>query len=151
MSTIKINTLTGTTSAGSILVTGEGGVQTTNLQQGLAKAFANLDGTAVTSSTDLTGVNGSFNASSLVDNTTGDFTINMTNGVDSTNNIIFTGSAQDDADNNKHVAQLSPVRISGGTPFTTSAVRFTTNHDGQTTTLLDMEYTTVVIHGDLAE
>ena len=42
MSTIKTNTLTGTTSAGSIVVTGEGGSTTTNLQQGLAKAWATL-------------------------------------------------------------------------------------------------------------
>ena len=43
MSTIKTNTLTGTTSAGSIVVTGEGGSTTTNLQQGLAKAWVNLN------------------------------------------------------------------------------------------------------------
>ena len=42
MSTLKTNTLTGTTSAGSIVVTGEGGSTTTNLQQGLAKAWVNL-------------------------------------------------------------------------------------------------------------
>jgi hypothetical protein len=35
MSTIKTNTLTGTTTAGSISVTGEGNSTTTNLQQGL--------------------------------------------------------------------------------------------------------------------
>ena len=45
MSTIKTNTLTGTTSAGSIVVTGEGGTNTTNLQQGLAKKCWQLDGT----------------------------------------------------------------------------------------------------------
>ena len=39
MSTIKTNTLTGTTSAGSINITSEGGSNTTNLQQGLAKAW----------------------------------------------------------------------------------------------------------------
>ena len=44
MSTLKTNTLTGTTSAGSIVVTGEGGSTTTNLQQGLAKFFFNLNG-----------------------------------------------------------------------------------------------------------
>jgi hypothetical protein len=42
MSTIKTNTLTGTTSAGVINVTAEGGVETTNLQKGLAKVFINL-------------------------------------------------------------------------------------------------------------
>ena len=41
MSTLRTNTLTGTTSAGSILVTGEGGSTTTNLQQGLNKVLVN--------------------------------------------------------------------------------------------------------------
>ena len=36
-STLKINTLTGVSTAGSIAVTGEGNSTTTNLQQGLAK------------------------------------------------------------------------------------------------------------------
>ena len=36
-STLKINTLTGVTTAGSIAVTGEGNSTTTNLQQGLTK------------------------------------------------------------------------------------------------------------------
>ena len=48
MSTIKTNTLTGTTSAGSILVTGEGGSTTTNLQQGLTKTWVTIDGDATT-------------------------------------------------------------------------------------------------------
>ena len=39
MSTAKVNTLTGTTTAGSIAVTGEGGSTTTNLQQGLCKGL----------------------------------------------------------------------------------------------------------------
>ena len=39
MSTILVNTLTGTSTAGSIVVTGEGNSTTTNLQQGLAKAW----------------------------------------------------------------------------------------------------------------
>ena len=39
MSTVKVNTLTGTTTAGSIAVTGEGNSTTTNLQQGLCKVW----------------------------------------------------------------------------------------------------------------
>ena len=42
-STLKINTLTGVTTAGSIAVTGEGNSTTTNLQQGLAKGWVNFD------------------------------------------------------------------------------------------------------------
>ena len=124
--------------------------KTQDTMSGLAKGWANLNGPALTSATDLTGVRGSFNVSSATDTTTGDHTVNITNGVDSTNNIVFTGSCQDDDDNNKHVAGLSPVRISGGTPFTTTSVRFTTGHDANTTTLRDMDFITIAIHGDLA-
>jgi len=111
---------------------------------GLAKGWVNFNGTGTIAA------RGSFNHSSLTDNTTGDYTSGITNGVDSTNNIVFTGSCQDDDDNNKHVAGLSPVRISGGTPFTTTSVRLTTGHDANTTTLRDMDFITIAIHGDLA-
>ena len=43
MSTLLLNTLTGKTSAGSIVVTGEGGSTTTNMQQGLCKGWALTD------------------------------------------------------------------------------------------------------------
>ena len=45
-STLKINTLTGVSTAGSIAVTGEGNSTTTNLQQGLVKFWVNFDGSA---------------------------------------------------------------------------------------------------------
>ena len=78
MSTLKANTFTGTTSAGSILVTGEGGSTTTNLQQGLGKHWLNLDGTGTIAISD------SFNCASATDDGTGDyrpisFTNNMSN------------------------------------------------------------------------
>jgi len=70
MSTIKTNTLTGTTSAGSIVVTGEGGSTTTNLQQGLAKVWG-----VVTSAAAITN---SFNIASGTDNGTGDYSYALT-------------------------------------------------------------------------
>ena len=77
-STLKINTLTGVTTAGSIAVTGEGNSTTTNLQQGLCKAWVNLNGTSTISTRD------SFNISGTTDNDTGTythaFTNNMNNG-----------------------------------------------------------------------
>ena len=41
-SQLKVDTLTGVTTAGSIVVTGEGNSTTTNLQQGLAKCWVNV-------------------------------------------------------------------------------------------------------------
>ena len=73
MSTLKTNTLTGTTSAGSINVTGEGGSTTTNLQQGLCKHWGNLDGTGTIAIRD------SFNTSSATDIATGTYRFDYTN------------------------------------------------------------------------
>ena len=73
-STLKINTLTGVTTAGSIAVTGEGNSTTTNLQQGLAKVWCKFDGTQSSPSYD-----DSFNTSGLTDVATGNFTVTFAN------------------------------------------------------------------------
>ena len=52
MSEIKVDTLTGKTSAGDITVTSEGGAATMQLQQGLAKVWQNLDGSGTISTRD---------------------------------------------------------------------------------------------------
>jgi len=76
MSTILVNTLTGTSTAGSIAVTGEGNSTTTNLQQGLAKAWVNYTGITTTAARD------SFNISSLTDAGTGQtYPISFTNNM----------------------------------------------------------------------
>tara|TARA_A100001391_G_scaffold23899_1_gene13150 strand:- start:156 stop:572 length:417 start_codon:yes stop_codon:yes gene_type:complete len=80
MSTLKTNTLTGTTSAGSIVVTGEGGSTTTNLQQGLAKNWSLISVSSGTPSTD-----DSFNTASLTDDSTGNVFVNLTNAMSSVN------------------------------------------------------------------
>ena len=45
-SELKVDKFTGVSTAGSILVTGEGNSTTTNLQQGLAKSFLAYKGTS---------------------------------------------------------------------------------------------------------
>ena len=74
-SELKVDKFTGVTTAGSIDVTGEGNSTTTNLQQGLAKAWANTsgDGTPV--------IDDSFNNASLTDNSTGNQTFTFTNNM----------------------------------------------------------------------
>jgi hypothetical protein len=71
-STLKINTLTGVTTAGSIAVTGEGNSTTTNLQQGLIKVWMqyNSDGNSIYDS---------FNTSSVTDLATGNPRNSFTN------------------------------------------------------------------------
>ena len=146
MSTIKTNTLTGTTSAGSILVTGEGGVETTNLQQGLAKVFINFDGDTADGSANLTGVNDSFNVTSLVDNTTGDYSINPTNNMGN-DNVCVSGHVPSAATNTAHQWGLLTARQKS--EITASSVRVTTSlsyNASQT----DFDGTSVIFHGDLA-
>ena len=58
--------------AGQVTVQGEG-TATTNLQQGLIKAWGNFDGSGTV------GINDSFNMDALTDNGTGNYTINITN------------------------------------------------------------------------
>ena len=74
-SQLKVDTLTGVTTAGSIVVTGEGNSTTTNLQQGLAKTWVNFNGNSTIATRD------SLNTASLTDNGTGDYTVNFTNNM----------------------------------------------------------------------
>ena len=71
-STLKINTLTGVSTAGSIAVTGEGNSTTTNLQQGLTKHWLLATGDGIS-------VEDSFNSSGITDNGPGDGTFAFTN------------------------------------------------------------------------
>ena len=74
MSEILVNKLTGTSTAGSILVTGEGNSTTTSLQQGVAKAWCQYNGQATTPV-----FFDSFNCSSLTDVGTGTQAPQLTN------------------------------------------------------------------------
>ena len=97
MSTLKTNTLTGTTSAGSINVTGEGGSTTTNLQQGLCKYWCDWDQSGTISVYD------SFNHASITDDASSFTTIGFTNNFASTNYVISgatTGAGFDSANVN---------------------------------------------------
>ena len=79
-SILKVDTLTGVTTAGSISVTGEGNSTTTNLQQGLAKAWNNTNSTGTT-------INNSFGISSLGDTGSGIQTHNVTNSFSDANTV----------------------------------------------------------------
>ena len=71
-SELKVNTLTGVSTAGSIAVTGEGNSTTTNLQQGLAKSTIHYD-------QDNNTIRDSFNVSSKADSAAGLWTYTVTN------------------------------------------------------------------------
>ena len=64
-SELKVDKFTGVTTAGSILVTGEGNSTTTNLQQGLAKVWVQIIWV-------IHALDDSFNVASVTDNGTGE-------------------------------------------------------------------------------
>ena len=76
-SQLKVDTLTGVTTAGSIDVTGEGNSTTTNLQQGLCKVWVSYeqddDGSPGNT------IHGSFNVASQTDSGTGKTITNFSN------------------------------------------------------------------------
>tara|TARA_R110002096_G_scaffold204811_1_gene390427 strand:- start:175 stop:582 length:408 start_codon:yes stop_codon:yes gene_type:complete len=84
MSLVKTDALQGKTSAGDITVTSEGGAATQSLQQGLAKAWCNLNGTGTIAQRD------SLNHSSTTDNTTGTYTFSLVSSMGNTNYISPT-------------------------------------------------------------
>jgi hypothetical protein len=77
-SILKVDTITGVTTAGSIAITGEGNSTTTNLQQGLAKAWAQQDGAAATA-------RDSFNVAGVTDEGTGDASYTLTSAMSDSN------------------------------------------------------------------
>ena len=76
-SELKVDKITGVATAGSVDVTGEGNSTTTNLQQGLAKAWTSDE----TLESDTAGVwtGDTFNVASITDETTGQCLVNFTN------------------------------------------------------------------------
>ena len=78
-SEIAIDKLKGASSAGSMIVVGEGGSTTTNLQQGLVKHWVKFGADAA--------ADDSFNNSSITDNDTGRFTVTRTNSMSNTNYV----------------------------------------------------------------
>ena len=78
MSTLNVDALVGNTSANAITVRGEG-TATTSLQQGLAKAWLNFNGTGTVAITDR------FNVAAITDNGTGDYTNTISNPMGNSN------------------------------------------------------------------
>jgi len=130
-SILKVDTLTGVTTAGSISVTGEGNSTTTNLQQGLAKAWANFhqDGTQ--------SIDGSINIASITDGGTGESTFTFSNALSNGNDNIPTTTVGAGLSNTHSVFNLAR----------TTVVKIET-YAGST--LTDASEINVLVHGDLA-
>ena len=83
---VQINQLRGIDTAGSITVQGEG-TATTNLQQGLLKAWHRAEGDIST-----VAYNDSFNFASITDNGTGNYTSTLSNAMNNANYSISVES-----------------------------------------------------------
>jgi len=142
MSTILVDNLTGKTSAGSITVTSEGGAATQSLQQGLAKAWANLNGIGTIALRD------SLNISSATDLGTGYYKKSYTNSMSNINySSVFGGQYGSGAG-----VYTTLIGIRNETnyddPVTTTFIEIVTiGHDGATD---DHECANTNIHGDIA-
>ena len=79
MSEIITNKLTGKTAAGNVTITSEGGSATMQLQQGLCKMWARLDGTGTI------GLDDSFNVGSTTDVATGNYRFTFTSNMNNAN------------------------------------------------------------------
>ena len=90
-SILKVDKVQGVTNAGSITVTGEGGTTTQSLQQGLSKHWIFFDQVAAA-------VNDSFNNSSITDQATGRFFIDMTTAFGNVNYAIQSSANTNNGD-----------------------------------------------------
>ena len=88
-SILKVDTITGVATAGSIAITGEGNSTTTNLQQGLAKAWCYVEGDASSP------LINSLGGSSLTDSGTGDYTYNLTNNFSYTKYSVTSNESRE--------------------------------------------------------
>mgnify|MGYP003636140863 CR=1 FL=1 len=129
-SILKVDTITGVTTAGSVAVTGEGNSTTTNLQQGLAKAWADFNGTGTAA------VQDSHNIASTTDNGTGDYTFTYTNAMGGTDySYMLSGNSE-------------PIPYELGTSRSANLCRALIRNSSNAAA--DTDAISMLIHGDLA-
>ena len=129
-SELRVDNLRGKSTGGSINVLGEGTSNTTNLQQGLAKAFCNY------ASNNSNEILDSFNVSTMTDVTDGSVKSNLTNNMDNSNYAISasTESMNEAIDYANHVT-TSTMHVS----------TFNSSHSAS-----DNAHTAVIAHGGMA-
>ena len=137
-STLKINTLTGVTTAGSIAVTAEGNSTTTNLQQGLCKVWCHWNGASTPS------IDDSLNTASITDTATGRASLNFSNNFGN-GNYVGHGTTGNDG-----TTGTGRSVVVDDTPTTSAfAVRNVLNQS-DADTIRDDTNNLYTLHGDLA-
>ena len=140
MATLKANTLTGTSTAGSIAVTGEGNSTTTNLQQGLCKQFSVFDQVGTTIGANTAG--DTFNTSSQTDESTAVVLVGITSNMGNTIYIANNSPHYDRSQANRNYP-----RMGGGCVCTTSSYKAVSAYSGNA---VDDNVHNASLFGDLA-
>ena len=141
-SEIAIDKLKGVTATGSMLVVGEGGTTTTNLQQGLAKSWAAGDNSSGSTVTD------SLNVASLTDVATGKTTLTFTNNMRGAGAYTAGGTHADGSDQAAY-AYITQALQDGS--VATGSIALTHNFaDSNSAGNGDYAYWNNTVHGDLA-
>ena len=142
-SVLKVNTLTGVTTAGSIAVTGEGNSTTTNLQGGLAKAWVNFNGTGTPAIQD------SLNVSGITDHTIGDYTLLIDNNMANASYSYQATSSNWEGTNDDSYIGVSGTH--GGQATTGQRIKnYRERYDNATPQFKDPLTANLTVHGDLA-
>jgi hypothetical protein len=132
MSEIITNKLTGKTSAGDVTITSEGGSATMQLQQGVAKAWANFNGTTF-------GERDSFGISSFSDDGTGDYDLSFINSFANANYSAPCGGFS------AGVGLRLVAQVQNNTTSSSSNIK-----SASTSAFADCSDVCVSYHGDLA-
>jgi len=134
-SLLKVDTITGVTTAGSISVTGEGNSTTTNLQQGLAKGWLNYQ-------QNTPAVRDSLNISGVTDTATGRYAVAYTNNM---SNALYCTSCNS-INYHNHIENASGANSEAS--MTTGDCDFMGQDSSNTNA--DSALTSISVLGDLA-
>ena len=126
--TIAVDTIKGNASAGSMTIVGEGGSNTTNLQQGLTKAWIEFNNTGTVA------INDSFNYSGITDDGTGQMNLAFTTNMGNANYSI----------------QTHDTLYGLGWSDTSVTSNYDTRRTNQSWAYLDISQVWSNVHGDLA-
>ena len=137
---MALTQITGEGLQSTLAIGSEGGAVTTSVQQGLAKAWVNFNGTSTIA------VNDSLNVASLTDDTTGTYRVNTSNAFSSVNHSPVGSNINDSTTANR--ASIT-VAASGSASATTSIIPFAL-YSATASNYLDCTDVNIHIFGDLA-
>jgi hypothetical protein len=142
-SILKVDTLTGVSTAGSISVTGEGNSTTTNMQSGLAKCYMRFN-------PELNVTISSFNVSSRSDDGTGLATISFTNSMGNDDYLGHEQSGDTGAPQSAATGAYCTAVYAETTGSVGVGYGYSGNSSGTTWAFYDFRNQKFTLHGDLA-